>query len=169
MEAAQKADQQIEKGQAIGTLHGVLVSIKEGFWVKGHPRTWNSAKFQTFIAPRNAAVVDAWLAEVAIVLVTTNVPRMLIDMQTAGEIYPEANNPNDINRTPEGSTRGGATAVASALCLLSLGGDVRISIRVPSAYCGIYGLKTTEESMGRHFGSSPDTTGNHHFYRMAVA
>ncbi len=167
--AALMADQQIEKGEATGLLHGVPVCIKEEFWVKGQPSTWNSSNFQTFVAPRNAAIVDAWLAEGAIILGTTNVPRMLIDMQITGDIYPEAHNPYDPKRTPGGSTGGGAAAVASALCPLSLGGDMGGSIRVPSAYCGIYGLKTTEESMGRHFGSAPDTTGNHHFYRMAVA
>lgn len=169
LQAAAAADQKIQRGEITGILHGVPVCIKEEFWVKGHPSTWNSSQFQNFMAPRNAAIVDAWLAEGAVILGTTNVPRMLIDMQTAGEIYPEAHNPYDVKRTPGGSTGGGAAAVASAFCPLSLGGDMGGSIRVPAAYCGIYGLKTTEESMGRHFGSSPDTTGNHHYYRLAVA
>ncbi|MFN8318062.1 MAG: amidase family protein [Saprospiraceae bacterium] len=169
LEAAKRADEITQRAENTGLLHGVPVCIKEEFWVKGHPSTWNSSQFQNFMAPRNAAIVDAWLAEGAVILGTTNVPRMLIDMQTAGEIYPEAHNPYDVKRTPGGSTGGGAAAVASAFCPLSLGGDMGGSIRVPAAYCGIYGLKTTEESMGRHFGSSPDTTGNHHYYRLAVA
>lgn len=167
--AAKAADMKVERGEPLGSLHGVPVCIKEQFWVKGKPCTWNSENFQGFIAPRNAPVVDAWLDEGAIVLGTTNVPRMLIDLQTNGDIYPEASNPYDTTRTPGGSTGGGAAAVASGFCPLNLGGDMGGSIRVPAGFCGIYGLKTTEESMGKKYGSSPDTTGNGKYFSMAVA
>ncbi len=169
LEAAQEADNKVERGEPLGLLHGVPVCIKEQFFVKGKPCTWNSENFQGFIAPSNAPVVDAWLNEGAIILGTTNVPRMLIDLQTNGDIYPEASNPYDTTRTPGGSTGGGAAAVASGFCPLNLGGDMGGSIRVPSGFCGIYGLKTTEESMGKKFGSSPDTTGNGKYFKMAVA
>ena len=167
--AAREADAKVERGEPLGSLHGVPVCIKEEFWVKGKPSTWNSENFQGFIAPRNAAVVDAWLQEGAIILGTTNVPRMLIDLQTKGDIYPEASNPYDTTRTPGGSTGGGAAAVASGFCPLGLGGDFGGSIRVPAGFCGLYGLKTTEGSMGNRFGSSPDTTGNKKYFCMAVA
>lgn len=167
--AAEEADRKVKSGADLGSLHGVPVCIKEEFWVKGKPNTWNSEQFQGFIAPRNAPVVDAWINEGAIIIGTTNVPRLLIDMQTNGDLYPEASNPYNKDRVPGGSTGGGAAAVASGFCPLSLGGDMGGSIRLPAAFCGIYGLKTTEGSMGRKFGSSPDTTGNHHYFRMAVA
>lgn len=169
LDAAKAADAKVERGEPLGSLHGVPVCIKEEFWVKGKPCTWNSETFQGFIAPRNAAVVDAWLNEGAIILGTTNVPKLLIDLQTRGDIYPEASNPYDTSRTPGGSTGGGAAAVASGFCPLSLGGDFGGSIRVPSGFCGIYGLKTTEGSMGKKYGSSPDTTGNNKYFAMAVA
>ena len=70
---------------------------------------------------------------------------------------------------PGGSTGGGAAAVASGFCPLSLGGDMGGSIRLPSAYCGLYGLKTTEGSMGKKFGSSHDTTHSHKYFAMGVA
>lgn len=169
LEAAKEADLKVERGEPLGLLHGVPVCIKEQFFVKGKPCTWNSENFQGFIAPRNAPVVDAWLDEGAIILGTTNVPRMLIDVQTIGDIYPEGSNPYDTARTPGGSTGGGASAIASGFCPLSLGGDMGGSIRVPSGFCGIYGLKTTEGSMGKNYGSSPDTTGDHKYFNMAVA
>lgn len=100
--------------------------------MKGKPNTWNSEQFQGFIAPRNPKVVDAWVNEGAIILGTTNVPRLLIDMQTNGDLYPEANNPYDKNRVPGGSTGGGAAAIASGFCPLSLGGDMGGSIRIPA-------------------------------------
>ncbi|MBP6695348.1 MAG: amidase [Saprospiraceae bacterium] len=169
LEAAREADKKVEAGEELGLLHGVPVCIKEEFWVKGKPCTWNSETFQGFIAPRNAYVVDAWVNEGAIILGTTNVPRLLIDMQTYGDLYPVASNPYDTTRVPGGSTGGGAAAVASGFCPLSLGGDMGGSIRLPSAYCGLYGLKTTEGSMGKKFGSSPDTTHSHKYFAMAVA
>jgi amidase len=170
MDAAREADAKVARGEPLGTLHGVPVSIKEQFWVKGKPCTWNAENFQGFIAPRNAAVVDAWVNEGAIILGTTNVPRNLFDLQTLGDIYPEGSNPYDTSRTPGGSTGGGAAAVASGFSPLGLGGDMGGSIRVPSAFCGIYGLKTTEGSMGKKYGSSPDTTGgNPKFLNLAVA
>lgn len=169
MEAAQAADLKVERGEPLGLLHGVPVCIKEEFWVKGKPCTWNSENFQGFIAPRNAPVVDSWLAEGAIILGTTNVPRLLIDIQTRGDLYPEASNPYDASRTTGGSTGGGAAAVSSGFCPLSLGGDMGGSIRIPAGFCGIYGLKTTEGSMGKKFGSSPDTTGHGKYFCMAVA
>lgn len=169
LDAARKADEKVAKDEPLGLLHGVPVAIKEEFWVKGKYNTINSENFQDFIAPRNAAVVDAWLNEGAIILGTTNVPNMLFDLQTYGDIYPTASNPYDTSRTPGGSTGGGATAVASGFCPLSLGGDMGGSIRVPAAFCGIYGLKTTEGSMGKRFGSFPDTTGNPKYFKMVVA
>lgn len=169
LDAAKAADMKVERGEPLGSLHGVPVSIKEQFWVKGKPCTWNSENFQGFIAPRNAPVVDAWLNEGAIILGTTNVPSMLIDLQTIGDIYPEASNPYDPKRTPGGSSGGSAAAVSSGFCPLSLGGDMGGSIRVPSGFCGIYGLKTTEGSMGKKYGPSPDTTGSGKYFSMAVA
>lgn len=169
LNAAKIADMKVERGEPLGILHGVPVCIKEEFWVKGKPCTWNSENFQNFIAPRNAAVVEAWLKEGAIILGTTNVPRMLIDLQTRGDIYPEASNPYDTSRTPGGSSGGGAAAVSSGFSPLNLGGDFGGSIRVPSGFCGIYGLKTTEGSMGKKYGSSPDTTDSGKYFNMAVA
>ncbi|MBK9737573.1 MAG: amidase [Saprospiraceae bacterium] len=169
LDAAKAADLKVERGEPLGSLHGVPVCIKEEFWVKDKPCTWNSKNFQGFVAPRNAPVVDAWLQEGAIILGTTNVPSMLIDIQTMGDIYPEASNPYDTKRTPGGSTGGGAAAVSSGFCPLSLGGDMGGSIRIPSGFCGIYGLKTTEGSMGKNYNSAPDTTGNKKYFCMAVA
>jgi amidase len=169
LEAAREADNKLARGEPLGSLHGVPVCIKEEYWVKGKPCTWNSENFQGFIAPRNALVVDAWIDEGAIILGTTNIPRMLIDMQTNGDIYPEASNPYDATRVPGGSTGGGAAAVASGFSPLCLGSDMGGSIRIPAGFCGIYGLKTTEGSMGKNYGSSPDTAGNHQYFAMAVA
>lgn len=168
LDAAKKADEKVAKGEPLGLLHGVPVSIKEEFAVKGKPHTVNAEMFQGFVAPKNAGVVDALVDQGAIILGTTNVPRMLFDIQTFGEIYPAANNPYDTSRTPGGSTGGGAAATASGFSPIALGGDFGGSIRIPAAFCGLYGLKTTDGSMV-DFGSFPGEPGNPKYRRMMVA
>ncbi len=169
LRAARVADEKVSRGEPTGALHGVPVSVKEEFWIKGKPTTVNDEMFRGFKAPRNVAVVDALLEQGAIILGTTNVPKLLFDFQTSGEIYPTANNPYDAGRTPGGSTGGGAASVATGMCPIALGGDMGGSIRVPAAFCGIYGLKTTEGSMGEDYGPFGGRPGNPKYHRMAVA
>lgn len=136
---------------------GVPVTIKENWWVKGSPSTLN-ARMYPFIAPRDAAIVTKIKNSGAIVLGTTNVPFMLNSFQTQGDIYPAASNPFDTTRTPGGSTGGGAAAQAAGFSTISLGGDLGGSIRVPSAFCGLWSLKPTYGSLESLDGSRPDTS-----------
>lgn len=168
LEAARKADEMVAQGRPLGLLHGVPVSIKEEFAVKGKPHTVNSEQFQGVVAQENSGVVDAILREGGVILGTTNVPRILFDVQTFGDIYPPANNPYDLTRTPGGSTGGGAASVASGFSPITVGGDFGGSIRIPASLCGLYGLKTTEGSMPGH-GGFPGTPGNPKYRRMMVA
>lgn len=169
MAAARAADERIARGEATGLLHGVPVSVKEEFWVKGKPNTLNAEMFQGFTAPRNGEAVEALLEQGAILLGTTNVPSMLIDYQAIGEIYPRGNNPYDARRTPGGSTGGGAASVAAGLAPIALGGDMGGSIRVPAAFNGVYGLKTTEGTIGSGAREFPGEPGNPKYRRMMVA
>lgn len=167
LENAKKADVKIANGEVLGLLHGVPVCIKEQIWLKGKYSTINSAQYQDFIATENAQAVEAWISEGAIVIGTTNIPALLTDLQTMGDLYPRGNNPYDTLKTCGGSTGGGAAAVASGFCPLSLGGDMGGSIRVPSAFCGIYGLKTTENAI-EGYGTFPDTSKSRKYITMAV-
>jgi hypothetical protein len=117
-------------------------------------RRSTSAAFETTVNfPRlknNVAVSDALVARRlkeagATILGKTNVPTMLSDYQTFGPLYPTANNPYDLTRTPGGSTGGGASAVAAGLTTLEIGSDLGGSIRVPAHFCGVFGLKPTED------------------------
>ncbi|MBL8230506.1 MAG: amidase [Bryobacterales bacterium] len=167
--AAKAADEKIARGEPTGLLHGVPVSVKEEFWVKGKPNTWNAEMFQGVKAPRNGEVVDALIEQGAIIVGTTNVPAMLADLQTIGEIYPTANNPYDPGRTPGGSTGGGAASVAAGMVPIALGGDMGGSIRVPAAFNGLYGLKTTEGATRSESMEFPGKPGNPKYRRMMVA
>lgn len=167
LEAAKKVDEKVTKGELLRLLEGVPVSIKEEFAVKGKPHTWNAEMFQGVVAPKNSRIVDSMINEGAIILGTTNVPKMLFDVQTFGEIYPTANNPYDLTRTPGGSTGGGAATVASGFSPIAIGGDFGGSIRIPAANCGLYGLKTTDGSTP-DFGGSPGGPGEAKYHRMMV-
>lgn len=167
LEAAKRADEKVVSGEPLRLLEGVPVSIKEEFAVKGKPHTWNAEMFQGVVAQANSGVVDAMINEGAIILGTTNVPKMLFDVQTIGEIYPTANNPYDLTRTPGGSTGGGAASVASGFVPITMGGDFGGSIRIPAADCGLYGLKTTDGSTP-DFGGSPGGPGDPKYHRMMV-
>jgi amidase len=80
----------------------------------------------------------------AIIAGKTNVAAMLADYQTANAVYGVTSNPWDLTRTPGGSTGGGAAALAAGLTFLEYGSDLAGSIRIPAAFCGVYGLKPTE-------------------------
>jgi len=169
LERAHWADEQVARGAPLGRLHGVPVSIKEEFAIEGKPQTLNATMFRGATGAHTAAVVQAWIDEGAIVLGTTNVSNMLFDVQSMGDIYPTANNPYDSTRTPGGSSGGAAASVADALVPLALGGDMGGSIRIPAAFCGLYGLKTTEGSMTGELNPFPGGGGTPRYHRMAVA
>lgn len=155
---AKAIDEAIAKGEVNNKpLLGVSVTIKENWWVKGSPSTLN-AKMYPLVASRDAAIVTKIKNSGAVVLGTTNVPYMLGSFQTQGEIYPTASNPFDTTRTPGGSTGGGAAALAAGFAAINLGGDLGGSIRVPSAFCGLWSLKPTYGSAEHIDGSRPDTS-----------
>ena len=144
---AAERDRQAREGVFVGPLHGVPVTIKEQFWIHGKKSTINATLYKDFVAPEDAVVVDRIRKSGAVILGQTNIPRLLLDYQVWGDIYPEGKNPYNTECTPGGSTGGGAAAVAAGLSPLELGGDLGGSIRVPSNFCGLYGLKPTENTV----------------------
>lgn len=144
MKEAARADSLLSAGTVQGPLHGVPITVKEQFSVAGSYLTLNSKMIGGFKPGEDQALVKQLRKSGAIIIGTTNVPAMLMDYQTQGEIYPTASNPYDTTRTPGGSTGGGAASLAAGFVPLELGADMGGSIRVPSSFCGLYGLKTTE-------------------------
>lgn len=152
-EALQEAalcDKEAEEGRFRGPLHGVPITIKEQFCIKGKKSNTNFKMLKDFVAPEDAVVVDRIRKSGAIILGQTNVPKNLLDYQVAGDIYPEGVNPYNVAYSPGGSTGGGAAALAAGLTPLELGGDFGGSIRVPANFCGLYGLKPTEKTVPLH-------------------
>jgi amidase len=130
-----------------GPLHGVPVTVKEAFNLTGLRTTANFPQLKNNIATTDAVVVQKLKTAGATILGKTNIPTMLADYQSFGPLYPTANNPYDLTRTPGGSTGGGAAAVAANLTTLEIGSDLAGSIRIPAHFCGVFGLKPTENAM----------------------
>lgn len=143
-QALQQAAAKDQHNEARGPLHGVPISIKECYLLAGTSTTLNYPPLKNYIGQSTSPLVQRLLDAGAVILGKTNVPQLLADSQTFGPLYPTANNPFDPRRTPGGSTGGGAAALAAGLSALELGSDIGGSIRNPSSYCGLFGLKPTE-------------------------
>lgn len=139
-EAARAADAALARGERRPLL-GVPMTVKESNNVAGLPTTWGMEHWTGWTADRDAVGIARLKDAGAVILGKTNVPPMLGDWQSANPIYGRTNNPWDHARTPGGSSGGGAAAVAAGMVPLEFGSDIGGSIRVPAAFCGIYGHK----------------------------
>jgi len=143
LEAA-AADEAVARGERVGPLHGVPMTIKEAFNVAGLHTTWGNPAFKEFVADQDATVVRRLKQAGAVIVGKTNVAHMLGDYaQTANELYGVTNNPWDPARTPGGSSGGSAAAVAAGMAFLDYGSDLVGSVRIPASFCGVYGLKSS--------------------------
>ncbi len=137
-------DQEAAAGQWRGPLHGVPVTVKESFWLQGCRSTMNHRYFQHFTAATDAEVVRRIREAGVVILGQTNVPRLLLDYQVNGDLFPSTPHPLHPEYTPGGSTGGGAAALLLGMTPLELGSDFGGSVRVPASFCGLYGLKPTD-------------------------
>ncbi len=150
-ELAKKADDTIKKGEKIGLLHGIPTSIKDNVDVKGI-RTTNGCKaYENYISPSDDIVVKRLKEAGVVILGKTNMPAFGYKGNTDNLIFGETKNPWHLERTCGGSTGGGAAATASGISPLTQGSDGGGSIRIPSSFCGLYGIKPT-------FGRIPHTS-----------
>jgi amidase len=140
---ADAADASRMRGDRLGVLHGVPMTIKESYDFTGLPTTFGIPQMAKNIATSDALAVQRLAAEGANVFGKTNVPIRLADFQSYNEIYGVTNNPWDRGRTPGGSSGGSAAALAAGLTGLEIGSDIGGSIRNPAHYCGVFGHKPT--------------------------
>jgi amidase len=150
LRAAEACDREASQGRFRGDLHGVPMTVKEQFWVKGTRSTLNFNRLKDWRAPEDAVIVERLRRAGAVILGKTNIAKNLLDYQVRGDIYPEGKNPYNTEYSPGGSSGGSAAALASGMVPVELGGDFGGSIRIPSNFCGIYGLKPTENTIPGH-------------------
>lgn len=141
---AREADEALCEGRIWGPLHGVPVTVKDNYATKGMRTTSSHPPLAEFVPDFDATVVARVREAGAIIIGKTNMPALGMDLQTRSPVFGVACNPWDLGRTPGGSTGGGAAAVAAGMSALCLGNDIGGSIRLPSHFCGIYGIKPTE-------------------------
>lgn len=140
---ARSADDALARGENWGPLHGVPITIKDTFEIKGIRTTAGSPALSDYKPKTDAPTVTRLRNSGAIFIGKTNVPLFAADMQTFNEVFGTTNNPWDEKLTTGGSTGGGAAALATGLGYLTLGSDIGGSIRNPSSFCGVYGHKPT--------------------------
>ena len=141
LERARAADAARAKRQFWGPLHGVPCTVKDAFDTNTARTTVGVSALKDYVAGTDAVVVERLRRAGAVLLGMTNVPPLLRDYQSANPIFGRTNNPWDLDRTPGGSTGGGAAALAAGLGYLTIGSDIGGSIRVPAHFCGVYGHK----------------------------
>ena len=132
-----------------GALHGVPVTIKDSLDVAGVISTGGTQGRAEYVPPHDATVVARLRAAGAIVLGKTNTPDLTMSFETNNLVYGRTNNPFAVARTPGGSSGGAAAIVAADGSPLDIGSDTGGSIRVPSHFCGIAGIKPTAGRVSR--------------------
>ncbi|KAF8560058.1 amidase [Imleria badia] len=142
-ERAKELDQHFKKtGQVVGPLHGVPVSIKDHIKVKGLDTSTGYIAWATKKeADSDALVVDILRKSGAIIYVKTQNPQTLLSLETNNNIFGRAVNPYNRQLTCGGSSGGEGALIACRGSVLGVGTDIGGSVRIPAAYCGLYGLK----------------------------
>ena len=138
--AARTADRDRAAGQ-VAPLLGIPIGVKDIIDVAGLPTTYGSAAFAGNIAARDAPAIERLRTAGAVILGKTNTLEFAFGWPSP--VFGDSVNPRNNSRVAGGSSNGSATAVAANLCSIAIGTDTAGSIRIPSAYCGIFGLKPT--------------------------
>jgi amidase len=147
---AAEADAAYAQGKSLGPLHGLPLTIKDCIEVAGLRTTAGVPERADAISTQNRPVAQRVLDAGAVLMGKTNVPPYAGDWQANNEIFGRTNNPWDLSRTPGGSTGGGAAALAAGLTPLELGSDLGGSIRIPAAFCGVYGHRPSATAVPRY-------------------
>ncbi len=141
---AKDAEAAVMRGDTLGVLHGVPVSIKDLFDVPGLPTTKGSLAFKDNIAKGWEYSAQRLIEHAGGVhLGKTNTPEFGFIPTTENKLFGATRNPWDTARTPGGSSGGAAAAVAAGLGPIALSSDGGGSIRIPAAMCGVFGIKPT--------------------------
>ncbi len=143
VEAAQKVDAKIKKGEKVGKLAGLTIGVKSNINIEDFIISAASKTLENYIGSYDATVIKRIRDEDGIILGTTNMDEFAAGSSTETSYYGVTDNPAAPGRIPGGSSGGSAAAVAAQMCDLSLGSDTGGSIRNPASHCGVMGFKST--------------------------
>lgn len=154
--AAEAADAALARGEAVGPLHGVPVSIKINVDVAGEPTTDGVQALQDNLAAEDSPLVASLRRAGAIVVGRNNAPAFSLRWFTDNAFHGRTLNPFDAGVTPGGSSGGAAAAVACGMGPIAHGNDYGGSIRYPAWACGVVGLRTTVGRVPSYKASAPN-------------
>src|SRR5262249_5742118 len=141
MAAARQADQEIDRGAAVGPLHGVPFAAKDLTPTTGDLTTLGSWAMGDWVPDQSALVVRRLQEAGAILIGKTTMPEFAYSSFTRSPRWGITCNPWDLDRTPGGSSGGSAAVVAAGVVPFAEGSDMGGSVRIPAAFCGVVGLK----------------------------
>ncbi len=149
LDEARKADDALSRGDKIGPLHGVPMTLKDSLDTEGVVTTAGTLGRREFVPERDATLVARLRRAGAILLGKTNTPEITWSGQTTNKIYGRTNNPFDLERNPGGSSGGAAAIVSACGSPFDIGSDTGGSIRMPAHFCGVAGIKPTSGRVPR--------------------
>lgn len=160
---AEEIDKKIAKGEKPGALAGAVFAIKDNMLYEGHEITCASKILKGHISTYNSHVVQRLLQQDAVVIGRTNMDEFAMGSSCENSAFMKTANPINQSLVPGGSSGGSAAAVKAGFCHIAYGSDTGGSIRQPSSFCGIWGMKPTYGRVSRYglvaFASSLDQIG----------